>query len=902
MKNNLLSFLSALALVGCDGGPQLASTTSALQTEAQELSSSNLAARTRFGFDMAIDGSTAFVSSPGNGGASAFPAGRVDVFGWNGSSWQSQQAVQPLSSAAADGFGTAVAVEGDRMVVAARSPSGSHDGRLFAFVGVGTPKTWYEIQQLEAPGEYDTTYFGDRVELDQGRAVVIAPLSAPGRGSVFVYEPDDFGHYSLAQRIKHPKNDANADFGQWVVAQDGWLFVSAHLDSSVDGGANVSEGGSIYVYRYSLGTYQLHQQLQPQSPVASAHFGHSTAASKTIGFSVSGELLVAGSEEPALYTFRLQGGDWVQVERQADTRFSGNLSLRDGRLLVGHKDGGNQGAVWVFERGVDGWLQVDQLVASNATHHIHLRSTGSGTHVIGAGYNATNTYSTAGAVYAYSVAVGSPVCGNQILESGEECDDGNVASGDACNASCNLDSDGDGIYDEFEVGNGATPRDSDGDTVPDYLDDDSDGDGILDADEHGTAVGAEPLDTDGDGTPDYIDEDSDGDGIADADEESTVDTDGDGLPNNLDTDSDGDEVPDDRDNCRLVYNPQQADADGDDIGDVCDDPQFIDSDSDGIDDAVDNCVGYDNEDQADSDEDGLGDVCDDSDLDGVMDADDNCPDVANPNQADFDENGVGDRCDRADDGCSAGGSAGGLAPLVLALLFLMRRRWRKKVRAGLYAGLVVLVCAAGGREANAEAVGAEAVGAQTEVSTAQSADPGAQAVNRFTLRLGGYLGLFVPSNSHEFYDSSAVDQAPLSDVAPTFGALVHVAPIAYAAGELDLSWTPTGVQGGDSAHLFGYHLRALGMAPDLLGKVEGITPYAALGLGAMSITSSKRGGQGSDTDFITSLGLGSFVKLQSDLQLRTELRMLLGPEARSYGGVTAHWQFLVGASYNLEIP
>ena len=33
-----------------------------------------------------------------------------------------------------------------------------------------------------------------------------------------------------------------------------------------------------------------------------------------------------------------------------------------------------------------------------------------------------------------------PVCGNGIVETGEDCDDGNTASGDGCSASCESES------------------------------------------------------------------------------------------------------------------------------------------------------------------------------------------------------------------------------------------------------------------------------------------------------------------------------------------------------------------------------------------------------------------------------------------------------------------------------
>lgn len=127
-----------------------------------------------------------------------------------------------------------------------------------------------------------------------------------------------------------------------------------------------------------------------------------------------------------------------------------------------------------------------------------------------------------------------------------------------------------------------------------------------------------------------------------------------------DLDADDDGVLDSEDNCLATPNVDQADSDGDGVGDVCDicplDP-LNDADGDAVCGRVDNCPTAPNPDQVDSDGDGIGDVCDRCRLDPANDADgdfwcgneDNCPDMDNPEQDDWDSDGLGDACDLDDD-------------------------------------------------------------------------------------------------------------------------------------------------------------------------------------------------------------------------------------------------------------
>jgi|GEM_PF-1642630 gliding motility-associated-like protein len=201
------------------------------------------------------------------------------------------------------------------------------------------------------------------------------------------------------------------------------------------------------------------------------------------------------------------------------------------------------------------------------------------------------------------------------------------------------DTDGDGVPDYIEVQQGTNPSvpgdiliDTDGDGIPDYIEirlgtnpnvadlTDSDNDGISNYKEgYNYTNPSASLDTDRDGIPDYLDVDSDGDGILDVNDAFPInrlewtDTDHDGIGNNVDTDDDNDGI---LDACDVDSNgdgipDNGTDLDGDGVIDSCD----PDMDGDGVNNTSDNCPNTPNANQADRDHDGKGDACDTIELD-----------------------------------------------------------------------------------------------------------------------------------------------------------------------------------------------------------------------------------------------------------------------------------------------
>jgi len=140
--------------------------------------------------------------------------------------------------------------------------------------------------------------------------------------------------------------------------------------------------------------------------------------------------------------------------------------------------------------------------------------------------------------------------------------------------------------------------DTDGDRIPDFLDQDDDADGINDGPDrcdfgvmNWTSTRSNDWDADGCRDSDE-DDDDDNDGYPDSidvmpyDSSEWIDTDGDGIGNNADTDDDGDGIPD-AEEFKLGLDPLIADHDGDGYNDSVDAfprdaSEWLDTDGDGL--------------------------------------------------------------------------------------------------------------------------------------------------------------------------------------------------------------------------------------------------------------------------------------------------------------------------------
>lgn len=341
---------------------------------------SNTGAGDAFGHAIALDGDTLAVSAYGEDSAAtgvdgdetdnaALDAGAVYVFTRDATNvWTQQAYIKAPDSESGDGFGAALDLDGDTLVIGADREDGGATG-----------------------------IDGDPTD-----------NSKPDSGAVYVYSRDATGAWSLEAYLKASNSDDDDQFGSAVSLSGDSLAVGAHNEASKSTGIDGTQSnnswpgtGAVYVFaRDDAGTWSQQAYVKASNTGNGDLFGASV--------SLSGDFLAVGapfedsagrgiaafeSDNKALnsgatYVFaRDPQGAWTQdiyikaSNGEAQDLFGRSVELRGNLLAVGALEGsgatgtnGDQsdnsqpkaGAVYLLERDGDGtWVQSAYLKASN---------------------------------------------------------------------------------------------------------------------------------------------------------------------------------------------------------------------------------------------------------------------------------------------------------------------------------------------------------------------------------------------------------------------------------------------------------------------------------------------------------------------------------------------------------
>lgn len=343
----------------------------------QKLTASDGAANDQLGWSIALSGDTAVVGAPSDDIGWAANQGSAYVFTRNGGVWTQQQRLIANDGGADDYFGNSVAISGDTVVVGAFVDdvvANANQGSVYVFIRSGG--VWTQQQKFTANdgGAYD--YFGSAVAINGDTLVVgaendnIGANTVQGSAYVFTRSGNDW-----TQKQKLTANDGTAHdyFGSSVAMSGETIVVGAEYDNIGVPGIV----GSVYVFARSGGGWVQQQRLNPIDPAAVQGFGFSVA--------LSGETLVVGvlddnsytpGSEGSAYVFIRNNGMWTQQQKLIandgafHNYFSTSVAISGETIAVGafyDTVGKNteQGSVYVFTRSGGVWTPQQRLTAND---------------------------------------------------------------------------------------------------------------------------------------------------------------------------------------------------------------------------------------------------------------------------------------------------------------------------------------------------------------------------------------------------------------------------------------------------------------------------------------------------------------------------------------------------------
>lgn len=207
----------------------------------------------------------------------------------------------------ADEFGSAVAIEGNLVLVGAPlddPPSIANAGRAFLFNAADG--SLLHTYMNPAPGDGDR--FGAAVALSGGRALIGAwgdrLLSSDQSGSAYLF--DGAPGYPLLHHFPNPTDNGNDHFG-WSVALAGDTAV---IGSIRDDDAGATNAGAAYVFDASTGL--LTHTLYAPSPAANANFGTSVAIlNSQVLVGSPGEAIGSAAAAGRVHVFDSGTGSWA---------------------------------------------------------------------------------------------------------------------------------------------------------------------------------------------------------------------------------------------------------------------------------------------------------------------------------------------------------------------------------------------------------------------------------------------------------------------------------------------------------------------------------------------------------------------------------------------------------------
>lgn len=355
------SIATTASFVGCLGG----STLSGTDSPPDKLLPTGAGVGDGFGAAVDCDGAKVVVGAPAESEAEPNP-GRAYLFERVDGGWSEREQFESRSDRAA--FGRSVAVAGDIVAIGAPKATtvGHHAGAVDLFDRTEAGRRRTRITPSDA-GE--GARFGWSLALESDRLLVSADAAEGDRGTAYVFEREG-GEW--VERTRLTGESPGDFFGTDVDINGTSALVGAVYEDTAAG----EKAGAAYLFEREGGEWVERSRLAASDAAAHDHFGGAVALAgdqAAIGAATSDTSV---ENAGATYVFERQERGWTEQARltasdgSANDGFGWAVALDDGRLLGAadfeSSQGTYAGAVYVFDRTDEGWIEAEKVTAPDA--------------------------------------------------------------------------------------------------------------------------------------------------------------------------------------------------------------------------------------------------------------------------------------------------------------------------------------------------------------------------------------------------------------------------------------------------------------------------------------------------------------------------------------------------------
>ena len=361
----------------------------------------------RFGESIGISGDFLICGAWANDGGGEVQ-GAAYIFYNNAGNWEQHSKLLVEEAEDNDHYGTSVCIDGDFAVVTT-TRNGYFEARGAVAIFKNNAGTWEQQIWIEHPELPEESMFGYSSAIDRNNVIIgMRPFNSdvglPGAGYIYNYNGTTWTETAELVPDEAIAGDA---VGNCVAISGNYAIVSAHGTDFP-----TSNEGAAYIYKNIDGTWTEMQKLVSSEPQIDGYFGAYVDINQN--YAIVGALMedVNGTiNQGAVYVFENTDDVWTQVDKitasdgQVGDTFGSDFDFNDDLLIIGSRNNGNNGAVYVYENISGTWTFSEKIEPTDGTGNDTFGDAialDNDIFIVGAAWNDISGQEKQGAAYIYS--------------------------------------------------------------------------------------------------------------------------------------------------------------------------------------------------------------------------------------------------------------------------------------------------------------------------------------------------------------------------------------------------------------------------------------------------------------------------------------------------------------------